>query len=292
MRNLGIFLLPFTVGVLLFFLSLARTDLFEEGKIDGRGVFQDCRNSPQSSSTAEGLLSRPFYYLGHGRQCYAFESQDGQYVVKFFNFSSNHKPSFLERFKLPSFLEKIFLRKEKRGKAFFRGYFLDDLLKDTSPKMTATLLVQLGRGSSHKDLALYDKWHQMHHVHLDETAFVLQRKVYPFFSWLQESLFQEDLFRERIAAYVDLIFSRLERGIFDPDGRLLEHIGLVDGSLVFFDQGRIFFEKKLEEPSFRVQKMKKETQLLRKFLLKEHPEKLKILEEEIAKRQGGHGRER
>lgn len=40
--------------------------------------------SDEKEKLRKEILSQPFYYLSSGTQCYAFVSQDGKYVIKFF----------------------------------------------------------------------------------------------------------------------------------------------------------------------------------------------------------------
>jgi hypothetical protein len=278
-------ILPLLVGSSLVVFAWHRTEGFEEEKIYCDAIFkEEPEDFLEEEKNFSSALLQPFFYLGKGKQSYVFESSDGKYVIKFFHFSSNHRPSFLSAYRLPWFVEKICSRKEKRGKAFFRGYLLDDHLRDLVPKITATLFVKLTKGSSHKEIVLFDKWHQKHTIEQDRTAFVLQKKAAPFFPWLKESLAQEDLFRKRTSAYLDLLFSRLDHFLLDPDGRLLDHIGLVDGSLVFIDHGRIFFDPRLKEKGFLREKIANQTSHLRKFLLKNWPKGVEILDEEVARR--------
>ena len=44
----------------------------------------DVTFSPEDLTQAKEALNQPYAYLGHGFQCYAFQSQDGKYVLKFF----------------------------------------------------------------------------------------------------------------------------------------------------------------------------------------------------------------
>ena len=274
-------------GCGLFFFHWYQNDFFAGQKIDGKEIFEDVKNSYSLASHSEikSVLDQPFDYLGHGKQCYVFTSRDNRFVIKFFNFSSNHRPSWLRFVRLPQFLkwEKIWARKERRGRDFFRGYCLDQCVQELFPAMTATLHVGF-ENSSHRELILYDKKHQKHSIQLDNTAFVLQRKASPFLPWIEESFGTEALFRKRIGAYLDLLLMRADLGIHDPDGRLLDHIGLVDERLVFIDQGRICFEQEIARGSLLKEKMFKETKEMRKFLSKISSEKLHMFEEELAEK--------
>src|ERR1700724_132490 len=49
--------------------------------------------TPEQHRELAQILNQKFFYIGKGAQCYAFASDDQQYVLKFFKFK-HLKPSF------------------------------------------------------------------------------------------------------------------------------------------------------------------------------------------------------
>ncbi len=88
----GFFILSIALG--LSAIAHLRTDGFALHRI--QAPLPNASLAPLPPS-AEQALSQPFHYLGKGRQCFVFESADGQYVLKFFNQSYLQMPwySFL-----------------------------------------------------------------------------------------------------------------------------------------------------------------------------------------------------
>lgn len=74
------------------------------------------------------LLDQNFYYIGKGSQCYAFASEDGSYVIKFFKFK-HLRPNILinllpNLFPFKTFKENHIERKRKKLIETLNGYDL------------------------------------------------------------------------------------------------------------------------------------------------------------------------
>src|SRR5437868_3279127 len=61
-----------------------QTDGFSIYNISSNLSFREEWEIPQETTEAKIILAQPFYYLGKGAQSYVFESEDGNFVLKFF----------------------------------------------------------------------------------------------------------------------------------------------------------------------------------------------------------------
>ena len=124
-------------------------------------------------------LAQPYHYLGKGCQSYVFESQDGQYVIKFFKYQRYRLQSWLAYFPpLPAVV------KYSQEKVRESGENSTDLLgAGNSPlktlKRRSASYLSISNKTSHlkKNLLLYDKIGQPHTVELDQMEFCIQRKA-------------------------------------------------------------------------------------------------------------------
>ena len=85
----------------------------------------------QGSSTEEiqPILSQPFSYLGKGSQCYVFESQDGNYVLKFFRHRRYQPPKWITLFAPHNYLER---KRERREELFQSCFLAQEELRESS----------------------------------------------------------------------------------------------------------------------------------------------------------------
>jgi hypothetical protein len=74
--------LSFLIAISLSWTAVVRTDGFSPAII-GEPLLS--RDDPCVNTEVKAIFFQPFRYLGKGRQCFVFESQDGQTVLKFFN---------------------------------------------------------------------------------------------------------------------------------------------------------------------------------------------------------------
>jgi hypothetical protein len=190
--------------------------------------------SPQDESLLEHALSQPFYYLSAGTQSYAFQSQDGQYVIKFF------------RMKHKLFHIKDLWKKgrdtirEKKLYSIYSSYKLAyDVMKDD-----AALIYLHFNKTSHlqKKLKLIDFLHRSHWIDLDQIEFVLQHKANLLKPTLKQYLKHHQLasFDEDVLKIQALIDKRRGLGIADRDKGIDYNYGFVKGRAVQLDVGRLY----------------------------------------------------
>jgi len=187
------------------------------------------------------LKNTSFRYLKKGSQAYAFESQDGKYVLKLFK--RHHMQEALWLQNIPTFgpfttWKDILLQKRKRKlELALNSYVIATgrlrkqcaiLAYQLEPTNTSTLTVELVDGIGRKHL-----------VSLNKCGYVLQQKaslVFPAFSrWIETRDF--DSANKALRSLVSLIAFRSKLGIQDVDPDLHKNAGLLGNEAIFIDIG-------------------------------------------------------
>jgi hypothetical protein len=196
------------------------------------------------------LLDQPYVYLGQGKQVYAFQSQDGEYVIKFFKFG-HLKPG---KWLLNADEEQAKIRRIKRiFNAHFIAYRYD--------RQNAGLIyAHLDR--SHplkKEIQVTDRYGWTHRIPLDETYFVLQQKGMPLGKILDGALKSGnvELGKEKLRRVLAMYLSEYPKGIFDQDHNIMHNIGFADDHPIRLDVGRIERDPTYAKPTFMEQDLEK-----------------------------------
>ncbi len=180
------------------------------------------------------IFGCPFKFLGEGAQAYAFESYDGKYVLKLFK---------MRRF-TPSLIDylcpHVVRRRLKNLKWVFNGYKIgyDEFRRDT-----ALIFIHLAKTAYlNQKATLIDAAGELHTLDLDKTEFVLQEKAELFFDRLTQWKKKGDLqaVERGIAAALDLVKRRAEKGYADRDKAVSNNYGFVEDRIVQLDIGRLY----------------------------------------------------
>jgi hypothetical protein len=281
-RFIKLFIVFLLLSLMTYKSYLLLTDGFSVKNI----VFEEKKARWEISYTgeeikdAQKILNQPFRYLAKGRQCYAFESEDGQYVLKFMK-CQRFKTSWFSRW-LPNSARKI-KKKSKSKKALFSSYFI---AKNECPKETALLFLQLNAKSLfHKKVQLIDKLGRIHEVDIDKTPFVIQKKITPVFTALQRVLEKGDSEQacSLLKQITDVIATLSKRGIRDADAALIKHnnLGFEGDSIAYIDIGTFKHVSRKKRAKF----LRKDYQSLDRlcdFLERQNPELACYVKQEIA----------
>ncbi len=201
-----------------------------------------CENKWEISYTEEELemartiLTQPFRYLAKGRQSYAFESEDGKYVLKFMKCQRFNMHSLAKL--LPNSERKMKMKMKSR-KALFSSYFI---AKNECSAESAILFLQLNcKPRLHKKVTLIDKLGCKHEVDIDKTPFVIQKKITPVFTALQKTIDKGDTEKtySLLKEITDVVAALSARGIRDADLALIKHhnIGFDGEKVAYIDIG-------------------------------------------------------
>ncbi len=256
----------FLVGVVYM-----RTDGFSPALVQGTLLSQKSALFP---SEMRGVLSQTFHYLDKGRQCFVFESADGKHVLKLFN--QNYLKCPWYAFLLP---------KEKMKRAQ-RRFFYEQSYKIAFHEFGEEILyLHLGPSdSSLPCVTLIDKGSRTHHLDLNITSFVLQKKGIPFYEALQVIHEQEGLpgLKREIDGFLNAIALRISKQIADDDQDVEHNWGYVDGHLFHLDPGRLYYDSHLQEADRLRKEWHSATYKFHRWLKREYPEAAHFLEARLS----------
>jgi hypothetical protein len=231
-------------------------------------------------------FSQPFYFLGHGGQCYAFVSADGRAVLKFFKQHHIRFWKFLDRLPLPSALEgyrqKILSKKLHQSPAFFESCKIAYL---QFRERTGLIYLHLQRTDYfNKKLTLIDNLGIAHQLDLDSIDFALQKKAEPTRVKLRNLIKENDLdaAKQCIKSLLVLITERSQKGICDRDPNLRRNIGFVGNQAIEIDLGSYTKDESLNLDAENIrQELIKNTWKLKQWLDRKSPVLSLYLSEQI-----------
>ena len=233
-----------------------RTEGFTIDKIHSRLPFNPAWEVPVSKEqieNANAILAQPFHYLGRGFQCYAFESADGKYVLKFFRHQRMRLPEFVSYIPeaLP-FIKEFKARKEadfeKRKRYLFSGIKFGF---EAAPGETALLFVHLNKTQNqHGTVKIADKVGTEYVVELDKVEFMLQRKAVHIKPTI-DALMAEgkvDEAKARLSQIYALLVSCAKKGVHDTDGALIRknNLGFLDDHAIYIDSGKLTLRESIK----------------------------------------------
>lgn len=229
------------------------------------------------------VFSQKFKYLAAGGQAYVFESEDGNYVIKFFKHHLRRLPFFVKHLPLPkNFAKKRDQQRQKRNKKLDRDFSSYKLAFEELSKETEILYVHLNKtGNLHQLAHIIDKIGIEHVVDLDKVEFLLQRRATLAFPYIQNLIHKREMAeaKKAIESICNLIIERSKKGIYDEDAKIHRNFGFIDGKAILIDAGRLKRDEKRRDPKIRHADLEKITRKLGIFLealsteLKDHLEK-------------------
>jgi len=280
-------------GAALYYLALfcnQMTDGFSVARIHSDLPYNPSWEVPPPS-TAEGqhalarALSQNYHYLGCGGQCFAFGSEDGSYVIKFFKHKIRKPYSYLLHAPLPSFLNGV--QRRKLSKIHFklsRDFTSYKIAYEDLPEETGVIYLHLNKGDSlQQSLRITDKLGIAHHIWLDDVEFVVQRQATLAYKHLAE-LMQKDAVaqaRQSLHALVSTLVKRAQKGIFDEDPQIHRNFGFSNTQPMIIDVGRFIKDPSRKDPAIYRSDLYRITKRLRAHLEETHPQLVATLDEEL-----------
>jgi hypothetical protein len=180
------------------------------------------KNPPSSPDVVRPLVSQPLFFLGEGKQCVAYETADGRYVLKFFKkIAKKKKQKQLEEYVASGIIARTLVPEETGLVAFVCG-------KQTFHLPTVTILNRRGR---------------VEKICLQDVPFLLQKRAQPLKQTLMKLVAEKKLLEAgaRIESIFALLTAFREKGVLDRDGSLIRNgnIGFVNGKAVLLDTGKL-----------------------------------------------------
>jgi hypothetical protein len=244
-------------------------------------------SSQNNEAEVKSILSQNFSYLGSGGQCWAFLSDDGDYVIKFFKHHRRTIPKPLLAFPLPKNLDhKREMHLAKKQKKLLRDFESYKLAFEVLPKETGTIYVHLNKSTYlNQSITIFDKLNIKHTINLDDVEFVLQKKAHLVHPHIRNLMKNNDLAgaSQAIASIINVIHARAQKGVFDEDARIHRNFGFINNQAIIIDVGRLVLDPNQKNPQIIKQDLLKITLRFKMWLERHYPQLVPILNEEIEK---------
>jgi hypothetical protein len=224
---------------------------------------------------ADQALNQDYHYLGKGCQSYAFLSEDGQFVIKFFKYQRFRLQPWLTY--LPPLGPIVRYRDEKALKKWNKLNVFVMSWKIAFENLKAEsglVLVHLNKTTDlQRTLVIYDKIGQKHVLNLDDMEFCIQRRAEPLSNVLVAFKEKGQLQQAEtlLSNLLNLILSEYLRGLTDNDHALLQNTGVVNNQPIHIDVGQFLKSEKFRSPLFYHQDLFTRTYRLKVWLKENYP---------------------
>lgn len=224
---------------------------------------------PPSAEIVDAL-KQPYAYLGSGSQSFAFKSDDGRYVLKFFKLGT----SIWKRFNLPRF--------ERRKHSFVRAFESCLIYQNRLKQESGLLYCHLN--PSDYDLpttTLVDRNRCLLPLQLSQVPFVLQKHIEPTSARLTRLKGLADA-KVTIDQLFDFLITRYEMGLSDKDPNLAENFGFIDDQVVSLDVGGLIPDRENLKEYFFTHELLKAKWKLNRWLKVNDPDLIPYVDEKVA----------
>lgn len=251
--------------LLLAALYSFRTDFFSPASLSAP-LLAEAASTPDAET--EGALAQPYRYLGKGRQSFVFASEDGKWVIKFFNHKYYRLPFYA------AWIEKERMKREKRKRFYLESY---RIAAEQFKEETGIQYLHLGPSVKPlPTLSLTDRKGKTHCIDLNTFPFVLQKKAQSFYPALESMQIEKG-----IQQFLLLLAKRIEKKIGDADHDVEHNFGILEGRVIHLDPGRLYFEEHLLEPQQLKHEWWSATHRFRIWLQKKHPESVTFFDDAL-----------
>ncbi|MGK5594336.1 MAG: hypothetical protein ACSNEK_03140 [Parachlamydiaceae bacterium] len=198
------------------------------------------------------LLARPFKYLGKGGQAYAFESDDGQYVLKFVRFKFLQPRLKLQLISWIPFLEDWDINERERRLRKVHDFYLGYKKAFEVNHLNSGLIYLHFNPTFNQfgSVEIIDRKGLRHIVDLDQTVFILQKKADMLNDLLTRLLKQGDLnaAKEKIKAMLEMYVHHYKMGLHDLGYGVIHNTGFVGDLPIHVDLGKMAFDDEIKVP--------------------------------------------
>lgn len=239
--------LAIILGLILFCSTVAEGLYLAKDGFSCRRIHSlDYQITENWDEEIDNVLEQTFHYLGRGRQCFAFASNDGKYVLKLPRTDIYKTPFWARVLPVQSYRFQLEAKRRIREKFILNSF---QISFDELKRETGLLAIHLGQSPSKgKKLTLIDASGSKHRLPLEKTSFVLQYKqpilMEAFSAALQKGAPKE---AERILdALLIVVVERAKKGILNRDRSFLRNYGF-DGEKAYqIDVGSFFRNQNLD----------------------------------------------
>jgi len=212
------------------------SDGFRLARIEG---FKGIGKERPFSAEAENALAQRYFYLGRGRQCFAFVSEDGKYVLKFprldrYNDRILFRLNFFNKESVDWRRRSHASRKEKLFDSFELSF--DELFEETA------IVAMFNAPKTGKEVEIFDRLNRSYRLPLEKTAFILQRKLPLFKDVFQKALSEnnEVEINRILDSLLNLVVAIAKKGILTKDGSFLNNFGFDETRAYQIDVGSFY----------------------------------------------------
>jgi hypothetical protein len=230
----------------------------------------------EESQRLDQIFNQTFSYLGKGCQSYVFQSQDKQYVIKFFKYQRFRPQPWLSYFTfIPAvniYFDQKIEKKRKKLETVFVSWKI--AYEDLQPE-TGVVYVHLNKTKNiQKQLKILDKMGLEHPLNLDDFEFLIQRKAQMLCPRIDELMTEGKTSEAKllISLLLSRIMSEYYRGYADNDHALMQNTGVLEGLPVHIDVGQFVQNDRVKNPKLYHQEIFNKTWKFRKWLAKKYPD--------------------
>ncbi len=283
-------MMKFLFPLLVFLGLLGRADrLFfkKNNSFSSRFLFSSLSHSPlfeipspteEELSVLDMALKERFYYLGKGAHCYAFASENGEYVIKFHRFAShmrvlpwlNHPLSYWLKEK------RRHIKQHNEEKLTYNLLSYKNSYKDLREE-TGALFLHINK-TRHlaRTARIVDAMGFMHNIPLDTVTFILQRKAKMIYPSLAECMKYGNIegAQRIIRQLIDLMIISCQKGYADNDPLFHKNHGLLKDRAIHIDMGDLTQDQTLRTQEAYIPYIRKITSSLQDHLSSHYPDLL------------------
>jgi hypothetical protein len=231
------------------------------------------------------VFNQKFKFIDKGRQTFVFASEDDKYVIKFIRF---HRYSLPMCFQICSSLPwlKNYIKKYQKE--------LDILYSETMAsyrlsyeklqRETATIYIHLNKTNFlNKKIIIFDKLGVCHSIDLDNYGFIVQKKAKSFSKELLKIKNNSRAVEALLVSFFNNLDSMYKKNIINDDRHIINNLGVIDNKVVEIDIGRFALKQGLNKKDVLENEAYNYTIYLKKWLSKNIPEALPILDSQVDK---------
>lgn len=221
-------------------------------KIDYTAPFNPHFVIHKDSSECSDAFNQDYFYLGKGRQCYVFESQDKKYVIKFIRYHKYRACFFwtvLDYLKLlTTSQKKTLIEKEQRYLKAMNSYYIS--FKELK-NITQVEYIHLNRSDDiKKELTLHVNFNK-YSINLDNTAFVIQKKATQLSDYLTQNISDKKQGFKIVDSFWDALVFKTNMKIINTDSlNIIRNSGVLNEHFIEMDIGS--FIKTYDQQRFKI----------------------------------------
>lgn len=232
--------------------------------------------SPPEQEHLFKLLDQRFTFLGAGKQCFAFSSEDNEYVIKFFKgYRLEVAPWLKYLASLPLIHNYYEMQLKKKNKRMNELFSSCKLAYEELQEETGLIFLHLNKTSDlNKKITLVAPHYREYNIYCDDYEFLIQRKARSLCSTFSE-LKKENKIEEAqtlIDQLLTLILKRLDKGITDFDPFLMHNSGFLKTCAIHIDTGRFAKFEAVKNAKESFYELHTTTRPLRDWLEVHYPE--------------------